>query len=111
MKSLRLLVPFCLIALLYVFSNSPDPKPEQASSGSKTSPRKNPSPQSLFSPAPKAFETWLTTYLADPATIDLQTGITLVTERRAALKNIIQLDPEKALQLSIPKSQRESLPP
>ncbi|MDB4257799.1 PKD domain-containing protein [bacterium] len=111
MKYLRLLVPFCLIALLYVFSNSPDPKPEQSSSGSKTSPRKNPSPQSLFSPAPKAFETWLTTYQADPTTADFQTGITLVTERRAALKNIIQLDPEKALQLSIPKSQRESLPP
>ncbi|MDB4434449.1 hypothetical protein N9142_04860, partial [Akkermansiaceae bacterium] len=111
MKYLRLLVPFCLIALLYVFSNSPDPKPEQSSSGSKTSPRKNPSPQSLFSPAPKAFETWLTTYQADPTTADFQTGITLATERRAALKNIIQLDPEKALQLSIPKSQRESLPP
>jgi len=61
-----------------------------------------------------AFHDWAERYLSASASERagmLAEGVTLAQARRAALKSLIQTDPERALELIVPQSVRQALPP
>lgn len=70
---------------------------------------REPVPEEAFA----RFKDWTQRYLAD-ASADrsrlIPEGIELATVRRAALKNLIKADPERALQLTVPSGVRAQLP-
>ncbi|MFM1746864.1 MAG: hypothetical protein RLZZ188_530 [Verrucomicrobiota bacterium] len=62
----------------------------------------------------RAFDSWLTSWRrADAAGQDAlaAAGGILASERRAALKDLIELDPKRALELAVPVGLRRELPP
>ena len=114
MKIIRLIIPLFCTLILWVITNyfnepsvtlSAEPSPVTMIT------RERSQFKVISSLAPSHFTHWLESYLEDPNAADFETGRVLATERRHVLKQMIQLDPEKALALAIPNSQRASLPP
>ena len=64
----------------------------------------------LVSKAPHAFREWLESYRANPTPSSLKQGIKLARERRAILKELIQIEPARALRQAIGKNERLGLP-
>ena len=58
----------------------------------------------------EAFEDWLGSFQSDPDSADLERGIQLATQRREAMKGLIQTDPAAALARAVPFEERERLP-
>ncbi|MDA7888596.1 PKD domain-containing protein, partial [Akkermansiaceae bacterium] len=59
---------------------------------------------------PKEFQGWLEEYRKPGAGVSLEQGVALARERRAALKRLIEVNPERALELAIPEADRVGLP-
>ena len=61
-------------------------------------------------PAFASFRQWTDEYLASPDPAAIERGVALARERRAALTDLIEQDPQRALALAVPQSVRRRLP-
>lgn len=64
-----------------------------------------------FSTAPEAFDHWLTEWRNNPEQSEIDRGIALARKRRSVLKELIRMDPARALKRAIGRNNREGLPP
>lgn len=108
-RILSILLPLVLVLFLLVGRESPQPRNDSAQASERKVVRNE--AQVVFSKAPEAFESWLEKFGEGPKSVNLEQGIALAQERRSVLKKLIELDPERALQLAIAPGKRGGLPP
>ena len=66
--------------------------------------------QPVAEPALADFKSWADDYAAAPSEVNAEEGVRLARERRAALLDLIDRDPRRALELAVPESVRRTLP-
>jgi len=111
MKSLRIILPLflLLLSLFWLGRNFPPPGIVKEETGDRKVSQKS-NAAIYFSKAPVEFQSWLQTYRINPTAINLERGVVLAKERRDVLKRTMELDPERALELSISAAGRVGLP-
>lgn len=100
-----------LLALLAGWLVRPAGQEDKAQAPAATSQAS--SPRLNRGPMPKAvadFETWARDYLADEKARQLEEGLAMAEAHRAAMKELIMTDPERALASAVPMAVRQKLP-
>lgn len=101
-----------LVVLVFLFGQEDSSRPfPQSQQESPPHPKRTREANAIFSKAPQAFGDWMQAHRAAPDSSDLELGRRLARERRAVLKELVRIDPARALALAIGPKEREDLPP
>ena len=109
-RILLLALPLLLLGLIWHLHDTPaSNEPTMSRSEREATSRSNPR-RIINQSAPAEFLSWVGHYQNDPDPDSLRQGMLLARERRETLKQLIQTNPERALQLAISDEIRRSLP-
>ena len=116
MKSFRLLriaLPLLVVSLIWLRQNSIGPELGQLENPKRIEQVRKSGPDAsavILSEVPGEFGAWLENYRIVGNSVDLEKGVSLARKRRAVLKRMIAVDPERALTLAISTKGRDGLP-
>jgi hypothetical protein len=116
MKSFRLLriaLPLLVVSLIWLRQNSIGPELGRLENPKRIEQVRKSGPDAsavILSEVLGEFGAWLENYRIVGNSVDLEKGVSLARKRRALLKRMIGVDPERALTLAISTKGRDGLP-